>query len=84
MRRIPGPFNVSESHTPPPAYDRKPEYDKMNSLRAKTTYPHYAPKRQHRRLVMLSAGTALHGCHQSFDQTLFHQLASDSGTRLAA
>jgi putative CocE/NonD family hydrolase len=29
MRKIPGPYNVSESHTTLPAYDRKPEYDKM-------------------------------------------------------
>ncbi|OGO24692.1 MAG: hypothetical protein A2144_06365 [Chloroflexi bacterium RBG_16_50_9] len=29
MRRISGPYKISESHTTLPAYDRKPDYDKM-------------------------------------------------------
>jgi predicted acyl esterase len=33
MKKVPGVYTVSESHSPPPYYDRKPEYDKMVSER---------------------------------------------------
>jgi len=33
LKKIAGPFNVAESHTPLPVYDRKPEYDLMKQER---------------------------------------------------
>jgi predicted acyl esterase len=33
MKKISGSFGITESHTPPPVYDRKPEYDKIKQER---------------------------------------------------
>ncbi|MFC1816724.1 CocE/NonD family hydrolase [Thermodesulfobacteriota bacterium] len=33
MKKVPGPYIVTESHSPPPLYDRPPEYEKMKQER---------------------------------------------------
>ena len=33
MKKIPGPYNVTDSHSPLPVYDRKPEYERMQQDR---------------------------------------------------
>jgi hypothetical protein len=33
MKRIPGPYTLSESHAPLPPYDRQPEYERMQQER---------------------------------------------------